>query len=352
MEICIGMVGASGSGKTSLMTAMFEDMRRHLVANEDTRGVVKIQHADVATKNAVAEAQRRFATCVRLERFIAWERSAKCASFGFRVRFLKDGLEKTFDFRIMDYPGGLLSDTERFAKECLPHIRRSAVLFVPVDAVALLAWFDAKSTDTALASAILGKLEIDRCVSVIETWAREGAAGNRSLYFVPVKTESFYRDNPHATTPREDDIEVAVRELFANRLSAICKERDVVVEIRPVDTYGCVALDEVHWNSEQSVLEETFRVTNGKILVPRGAVDLFSSVLYRRVASLAEGAKDAADVSRDIIENRNLFTRVWRKIFGDPEKENLKKNETAADLYEDALAAISRFSSAKREKTL
>ena len=81
-------------------------------------------------------------------------------------------------------------------------------------------------------------------------------------------------------------------------------------------------------------------------------MDLFSSILSRRVASLAEGARDSADASRDIIENRNLLIRVWRKIVGDPEKENLKKNETAADLYEDALAAISRFSSAKREKTL
>lgn len=352
MEISIGMVGASGSGKTSLMTAMFEDMRRHLVANADTRGIVQIQHSDTATKNAVAEAQRRFATCVRLERFIAWERSAKCASFGFRVRFQKDGLGKSFDFRIMDYPGGLLSDAERFAKECLPHIRRSVVLFVPIDAVALLSWFDARVSDPELAAAILGKLELDRCISVIETWAREGMADNRCLYFVPVKTESFYRDNPNAAKPREGDIEAAVRELFASSLSTVCKERGIVVELRPVDTYGCVALDEVHWNAEQSVLEETFRVSNGKVLTPRGAVDLFSSVLSRRLASLAEVAKGAADASRDIIENRNLFARVWRNIFGDPEKENLKKNETAADLYADALAAISRFSSGKREKVL
>lgn len=352
MKICIGMVGASGSGKTSLMTAMFEDMRRHLVANADTKGIVQIQHADLVTKNAVVEAQRRFATCVRLERFIAWERSAKSSSFGFRVRFLKDGLEKMFDFHIMDYPGGLLSDTERFDNECRPHIRRSTVLFVPVDAVALLAWFDARTSNPTLANAILSKLEIDRCVNVIDAWAREGESNNRCLYFVPVKTESFYSDNPDADKPREEDIEFAVRELFANRISDVCKENGITVELRPVDTYGCVVLDDVRWNSENSVLEEAFRVTNGKVIAPRGAVNLFSSVLRRLVLSLAEGAKDAADTSREIIENRNVFAKVWRKIFGDSEMENLKKNETAVALYEDALIAVSQFSSANRAKTL
>lgn len=352
MEINIGMVGASGAGKTSLMTAMFEDMRRHLAANADTRGMVKILHADIATKNAVAEAQRRFETCIRLEKFIAWERSARCASFGFRVLFTKDGLEKSFDFRIMDYPGGLLSDTERFAKECLPHIRSSVVLFVPIDAVSLLAWFDARTSDPSLASAIISKLEVERCVSIIETWAREGTAADRSLYFVPVKTESYYSDSPNVGKPREDDIEAAVRELFANRLSTICSEHGIAVELRPVDTYGCVALDKVRWNSEQSVLEETFRVTNGKVLAPRGAVDLFSSILSRRVVSLAKGAKNAADASRDIIENRNLLTRIFRRIVGDTEKENLARNETASELYAEALKAIASFSSASREKAL
>lgn len=353
MDISIGMIGASGAGKTSLMTAMFEDMRRHLAGNRDTHGTVEIQHADAQTKKAVAEAQRRFADCIRVGTFVAWERSARCEEFGFRVRFTKDGLERIFDFRIMDYPGGLLSNAEAFEKHCLPHIRKSSTIFVPLDAVALIEWSNAQKSKPELAAAILSKLAIDKCVSIVETWATTGSrrSGERWLYFVPVKTESFYADNLNCKTSREAEIEKAVRVLLADRLRPICSENGISMAMHPVDTYGCVVLDKAVWNPETTTLDETFNIAGGKTLLPKGAVDLFSTVLVRQVESLADGARKASEASETIIENRSALTRFWRKIVGDPEAEKLKKSKTAEDFYDDALKAMSRFSSSNRQKT-
>lgn len=354
MEICIGMVGASGAGKTSLMTAMFEDMSRQLVVHDETRGLVHISHDDMATKQAIGEARRRFSDCVRLGRFVAWERSAKCSQFVFHVRFTKDELEKAYDFRIMDYPGGMLSDPEKFEKTCLSHIRRSAVLFVPIDAVALVSWADARKGDPELAAKVISSLQIDRVKEVARIWAKERvvATPTRLLFFVPVKTESFYSDNRNCTTDRSADISAAVRELYVEPLQDICREGCVEMQLHPVDTYGCVKLESAKWNGENQALEETFDVSGGKVLAPTGAVNLFSATLAAFVKANAEESKRRVETSREKIQSRGTFSKLFHAVFGDAEKVKMQKNKTAADFYADASNAICAFSTSSRPTTI
>ena len=354
MEICIGMVGASGAGKTSLMTAMFEDMSRQLAVHDETRGLVRISHDDMATKQAIGESRRRFADCVRLGRFIAWERSARCSQFVFHVCFAKDKLEKVYDFRIMDYPGGLLSEQEEFEKTCLPHIRRSAVLFVPIDAVALVSWFKARTNNPDLARKVIDSLQIDRVREVVRIWAKDGKADAtvRLLFFVPVKTESFYADNRNCLEDHSADIAAAVQELYVEPLRNISREGRVTMQLHPVDTYGCVKLESAEWNAEKQVLEETFDVAGGKVLAPKGAVNLLSETLSSAVKANEEEFKRRVETSWEVIQNRGALSRLFHAVFGDAEKAKMQRSKTAADFYEDASNAICAFSTSKRPTTI
>lgn len=350
MEICIGMVGASGSGKTSLMTAMFEDMSRQLSVHDETRGFVRISHDNAETQMAIGEARRRFADCVRSGSFIASRRTSECSQFVFHVTFTRDGLEKAYDFRIMDYPGGLISDPDRFAKIGLPHIRKSVVLFVPIDAVALVSWFAAKISDPGLAEKVITSLQIDRVKEIVKLWTKERISCDipRLLFFVPVKTESFYADNRNCAGDRSEDITSAVRELYVEPLRRVCQEGGVEMQLHPVDTYGCVKLEAVKWDNQDNVLKETFKVSNGKDLAPRGAVNLFSTTLSRFVKANEEVAKHRVEASRDIIQSRGVISKLFHAVFGDAEKEQMCQNKTAAEFYEDACNAIFAFSTSKR----
>ena len=209
--------------------------------------------------------------------------------------------------------------------------------------------------DAATAKAMAERLETERILDVVGVWAREGdssGAEKRLLYFVPVKTESFYADSRNCRNPRDGDIEKAVRELYSDRVGGVCENSRIAVELRPVDTYGCVALEKARWNRAEGVLEEEFRIEGGNMINPCGAVDLFSSVLRRRMANLEAVTRRDAEKSREAIEERGIFSRVWHLIFGDDEKQRLAGSEAAAELYRAGLEAIAGFSSGNRAAVL
>lgn len=353
MNFNIGMVGASGSGKTSLMTAMFLDMKQHLGACPQTTSSVKILLEDVETKQALRDAKYRFDSCIRMKKFVAWERSAECSHFGFKIVFDHDGKERSFGFRIMDYPRGLLSNRDEFDKTCLPHISKSCALFVPIDAVALVKYDDERAKNSADAEKILSRLEVEKVVEVIKIWAGARSQAERGILFlVPIKTESYFKNSGCCVSEKASRLECLVRELYVNKLREMSAKDVLDVVYNPVDTYGCVSLSLASWKDKDGFLQEEFDVVPNAKLRITGAVDLFSTIIRTTLSNCAEETDRNARQGLADIEKRGMIKRVFYYFFPDPVKQFVEANESAKEFYDAALQQMSEFSSTSRLKVI
>ena len=351
MTFNIGMVGASGSGKTSLMTAMFSDMKQHLGACQQTTAAVKILLEDRETQQALRDAKYRFDSCIRMKKFVAWERSAECSHFGFKIVFDREGKERSFGFRIMDYPGGLLSNREEFDKTCLPHISKSCALFVPIDAVALIKYDEERSKDSGVAEKVLNRLEIGRVVEIVKIWAGTRSPDEKgTLFLVPIKTESYFKNSGCCVSEKEERLEDVVRELYVDALRGTSAKDVLKVVYNPVDTYGCVSVSSASWNDKDDFLQEEFNVAPNAKMKITGAVDLFSTIIRSTLTNCADETDKNARQGQSDIDSRGMIKRAFYYFFPDPVKQLVDENESAKQFYDAALQQMSDFTSTSRLK--
>ena len=353
MTFNIGMIGASGSGKTSLMTAMFTDMKERLLANRQTTKLVRIRYEDKQTQLAIKDSKQRFESCIRLEKFIAWERSAECGTFGFNIEFGIGDKSKTFNFKIMDYPGGMLSDRDEFNRVCMPHIAKSCALFVPIDAVALMKYEEEERVGSSNASRMLERFELERVFEIVKIWAAAHKEGHDGLIFlVPIKTESYFSDNGCSECDQGDRLFALIQRVYVNRVKALCGASSIRVVYDPVDTYGCVAVNSVEWTNDPPTLKEEFSVLKNRGLSIRGGVDLFSVIVKTALEAQRKKSAQQAEKGKEEINNRGAIKKFYYYFFPDLVKQSVEANDEATKFYEEALNAMMSFSSTKRLRTI
>lgn len=353
MTFNIGMVGASGAGKTSLMTAMFLDMKARLLANKDTMNFVHIRYEDKETKLAIRDSKERFDSCIRMAKFLAWERSSQCGTFGFNVEFGIGDKSKTFKFKIMDYPGGMLSDKEEFGRVCLPHIENSCALFVPIDAVALMKYDEETRAGSADAAAMLKRFELEHVFEIVRVWSESKKRGAFGVVFlVPVKTESYFTDNGCSSCDRSDQLRSAVQRVYVDEINARCGTHGIRIVYNPVDTYGCVSLNSANWNRAANVIEEEFLVVKDRGLSIRGAVDLFTEIVKETLSDQRRDTMEKSEKGRSEINDRGVIKKVYYHFFPDFVKQRVEENEKATAFYDAALNAMVSFSSTDRIQTV
>lgn len=348
MKFNIGMIGPSAAGKTSLMTAMFQDMHNHLVDNACTGTHVSIEVADGETKAAIEDSMVRFEDCIRMKKFIAWPRNKQTANFGFKVMCSFDGQYKSFGFEIMDYPGGLLTNPEEFARICFPHIQKSCAIFVPIDAVALMKYSEIAAINAERAEAVLSKLEIDRVLEVIKQWIVSDNKSARKLFFVPVKTESYFRDSVGFQSDQSLRLRQLVEDLYISQVKNECREKSIDIVYNPVDTYGCVSLFAAEWDDQAQSLSEEFSVCGNASMKIKGAVDLFSQILKSQLEKSYAITDSTVKDGQCKIDKRGLLKKLYYKLFPDPVKDQVAVSTRARDLYCQAIGAISDFTSTGR----
>jgi hypothetical protein len=210
--------------------------------------------------------------------------------------------------RILDYPGGWLSEQGPEWDECADWINQSSVLILPVDAVLAM-----QCATVAEEKACRVRLQIAAVTEIAREWAKARKLANApgTLILVPVKCET-YLVAPGATRAIADKLQRRlVDELYEDMFAALAAElgsSDLVsAYYAPVNTIGCVDLVDAGWEmAEDRNLEShpIFRVLPpGKRKVD-GAIDVLI-LLARRLAS--------ADDSQD----RSSLANLWRYLTGE-----------------------------------
>ncbi|MFE0458595.1 hypothetical protein ACFW1A_04940 [Kitasatospora sp. NPDC058965] len=300
-EFRMALLGPSGVGKTTMLTAMFSE----------TDEALSGKSARVVTETATEARIRKHKVALREAEQTGVFSSGGIAGtdipefLGFALR--SAGLSRVeIPFRILDYPGGWLDPGYRQRKgvseenwrRVEDHLVSSILMVVPIDAALLM---EAGDTRRALASYWLDVVGVEETVRI---WAKtrnlpENRAEPAVLVLAPVKCETYLRPGRPAGSDARA-LRDRVRQMYAQVLELVAKEaedRDIRVVYVPVQTYVNITLIDGRWTHSAEVNREAFAARYRFTTSPprsevRGAVD----VMRELCACVFEGRRRLAEL--------------------------------------------------------
>ncbi len=228
-KMTIAMLGASGVGKTSLLTSMYQQLedtvnQTHLQFSPDPRTSALLQQQLIRLQNSYSEVTYEPVGTVgtRDQRV-----------FGFGIG--RPGRKPTLNLEFIDYPGGWLFNRP---EEVTQIIANSNVILVVIDAAALMEadgkWNELVNTPQMI-------------ISTFKT-ALQGVSEPRMVLFVPVKCESYVADEARAR-----DLHDAITRTYGRLVQLFDADglRDkVIAGITPVQTTGCLIFSRIEEKTE------------------------------------------------------------------------------------------------------
>ncbi len=320
IEFKIGMIGPNGSGKTSLLLAIFDEVSKRVQNNG-----FKFLPTDEGTNQAMNRCKSTFRSSIDVANNskdgmfvvpdLATTETTTDYDFTLIIPTKKDGDDdgesdgKSVQFSIKDYPGGLLGTTD-FEEKITPFLNQSVTLLVPISADIAMTWQETRGKRNEMEKNSLAhmKLQIDNVVSNIVQWIRYKVENNMraQLVFVPIKCEKYFNDNG-GFLDKSKELRNAVIELYLEELETQLKEiysiqkkenektvdKKAIEKINElinckvfsVDTYGIVELNSVvlKYDQEQKPyeLESLFnkRPQMGNALKIKNAYELLIDIV-------------------------------------------------------------------------
>lgn len=300
-EYKIALIGPTRVGKTSLVSSILAEAQ---VALAGTPASLK---AKGATSARISNNVDELAGALAHGTFELESIRSSTSDIGIFDLSLDVG-KSTLPIKIMDYPGGWLSEQGPEWEKCANWINKSSLLILPVDAVLTM-----HCATAAEEKACRMRLKIAQVTSIVRDWAKERKSANApgTLILVPVKCET-YLVAPGATPELAEKLQSRLVDvLYADLFAAIAAEMDgsdlVSAYYAPVNTIGCVDLVDAGWEMAEDMYLEShpvFRVLPpGKRKVD-GAMDVL--VLLARQLASAEDAQD-----------RGTLKDIWRYVTGE-----------------------------------
>lgn len=315
----IALIGPSRVGKTSIVAALLEEAKEALAQTGVSIAPFVNEDRTSPTKERIRN------TILDIEAgldFSSFEPTGTGTADPFIFDLVmglareKEQNKSQLRFAILDYPGGWLKEPPARGidtwEKCEKWIEDSSVVIIPIDANLIM---EADNKERAKASReLLQVLEVE---ALVRKWAIARREQEKSglLLFVPVKCETYFDDNGgnHDYSEKlykrieifyRDAIKAAELEMSEKESANIKKTKSPTykIEYHPIDTIGCIELNNAHWvNTDAKLsLKCEYLVRNisnsSPVRKPLGTIGLLNSIC------------------KHIVENRqnsNIFTRFW-----------------------------------------
>lgn len=291
----VALLGPTRSGKTSLISSALADAQEFLV------GTPAKFRAIGSTLKRIQENRQELDGALAAGSFNpgALAGSQDLTTYELSLSVGKSSLP----IRILDYPGGWLTDNTPEFEDVRDWINECNILILPVDAVVAMEHRGAAQTVAAR-----HRLNVAAIEDAVQDWARERVIQKSPgiILLVPVKCESYFSDHGGR---RDKSVELRNRVLQETYKGVIDKVRGesrggqlLSVLYMPVDTMGCVDLVSADWeNAPDGKLEchARYRVRGAGQRSVLGAGDLLVAI-----------AKMIAHSENSI--ERNFLVELWR----------------------------------------
>ena len=235
MELNMCMLGARSVGKTTIMTAIFDDSRSSnglskskiaLTAKSDTRAELLARKLDLQEvfdeKKDIVDAGIAASSAVH--------------TFNFEMGLL--GRTPCINFNVTDYPGEFIQSNAEFVSE---QIAQSSVVLIAIDSPYLMeqnAQYNEERNQ----------------VSFIYNYLKDNvdAFSNKLIMLVPLKCEKYFYQN------RMDELNARVQDCYANIIDLFANTDNVAVVITPILTMGGVEFDRFELKDGKHIAKYAF----------------------------------------------------------------------------------------------
>lgn len=339
----IGMLGPSGVGKTSLVTAILQQSLMLMAS-----GGLPMRPVGRATEERLDRNQQDLYSHLISGTFSTDAVRTTAEPFNFRLQIAYES-QALIDIELRDFPGGWMIDQETSGRtgsdwaDLRGFLAMATILLVPVDSVLLM-----EATGAGRQRALSRLAALDEMKAAVGEWALARGSNPDEpalVVFCPVKCESYFDDNGG-----ERDLSAQLRQQITQAYAAVLqtvreKAPNARILYAPVDTIGCVELTGVEWRGEFEPVA-SYRIREPEKISRAGASDVVRA-LYRQLfrirrAALAVEAGDfdeAAREARELAEERfGLFRQFWLWISG----ERAVRRQAASAAAAQATAATQR----------
>ena len=242
-ELKITMLGASGVGKTTLLTAMYEQFESNigntnlqLTPDDESAAILQDRLIELKSLLDVFEASGRMG--IQGTEAMAGPESLRSFTFGLG----KKGEAPSLNLHFYDYPGGYhatqaTKEEKEFVKRTL---RESTAVLIPIDAPSLMEK-NGKFHE---------KINRPQQIKALFNAAYQDLNSPRLLIFAPVKCEKYLKNNKTAKELLEK-----VKQGYApllDHFNSPSLNPWVASVITPVQTVGSVIFSRMHVDSENN----------------------------------------------------------------------------------------------------
>lgn len=312
--VYITLIAPRGAGKTSLLATILKYMIDEVSKDKD----FTVQPCKEEDAQRISKFHEQLSTFIKAGQFdftSAGDPSADINTFEFELNFtgVKEAVF-TQKFVVMDIPGGIINENQK-NKEFLEHLEKSRILWIPVEAIALMEGLEGsakaiKGRENVLCTHIMGER--------LKEWAklRLNKKGEPcSVNFVLMKSESYFSHRDNDNQPAQ--VELKFNNEYKNIISEVhVINSDINMFYVPVETIGVVKKYTSKWeeSGDKVVLKCTYNFdANATQVEIRGVDRLMYNVLdycHTSMSQKIDGTISQIDEYVKELENKNFIEKM------------------------------------------
>lgn len=246
--IYITLIAPRGAGKTSLLATILKYMIDEVSSDKD----FSVQPCEQEDADRMSKFHEKLETDIKAGQFdftSEGDPTADINKFEFELNFtgVKDAIF-TQKFIVMDIPGGIINENKKNS-EFLEHFEKSRILWIPVEAIALMEGLQGsakaiKGREKVLCTHIMG----DR----LKDWAKRRLNKKYeqcSVNFVILKSETYFSHRDNEELPAK--VELSFNSEYKSIISDIhIINSDINMYYVPVETIGVIKKYTSEWDDD------------------------------------------------------------------------------------------------------
>ena len=305
--IKISLVAPSGFGKTTLLSTIMEEMNLNLKrTNKGKTYTLSVHPKDESDQQRLVDCQKKIHEAIiigeagnMIDKIIAG--SGQIDTYDYEIDLATPDNKKRIvqPFCMMDIPGGWINTKNRVNTDIkaqwenfLEHLHESRILWIPIDAVALMETQTAQ--ERALQAELMDVIDIKNLAVEWAQYRTDADVQEACICFVPVKGESY-----KLVEEKNGDFREKFNKMFEIVIDSVAKVNpSIKTSVVPVDTIGCIKKVSAKWVKSFVDVEKGIEITNAAAVKSAGLHNMQEKVVLTEKFRITGSARKIAGADK------------------------------------------------------